>query len=826
MSAFEATAHAWLTAGWGPLPLPARKKSPPPKHWTGAGAAYPSGADVQAWIEEPEYADGNLALRFPANIIGIDVDEYEGKHGRATLVDHTKKWGQLPPTFRITSRKGTISGIYLYRLPAVASSAHFIGELPGGNVEILRKEHRYAVGPGSTHPDGRTYELVTPDGQFGTTDMAITADELPELPAAWIDGLTVQRIEREAQPDVELAAGRGNRYVEKVIAAIQGELHAIADWPVGKTDERGRGWEKIQADAAFRIASLALADWNDLTIELAGRAFATAAPRGGGWDDADVAAKWRSQLNRAEPAEPPATSDDPLDPGYVAPDTPDVSGFEAAAGDGGKPVAKAVAEIESTGDVVRGSQAVDEWTKRSWDDHGNSERVIARAGGQLRYIESMDRWMHYDEARGTWVESKFGCERATMQVIDELPKIEAHLYSAIERKKGDKTTSDRKEFLEWVATQRYAARYKSAAQVVKFSGALDESVRVFDNKPTLLNVKNGVIDLMTGELRAHEPNLLLRRQVPVEYDPNAKAPRWEAWLNQMMPDPEMRAYLQRVFGYSITGLTGEQVVFIHHGPPATGKSVFLRIIEALMGELARVVPPTTLLTKKQENHPTDIMGLEGRRVLQVSETAEGARLDEALVKRLSGEETLTARGMGQDFRDFRLTGKVHLVTNHLPHISDDEATRRRIHLIQWMTTIPEEERIQGLADELIRDELPGILAWAVEGTLQWRKQKLNRPAGAHLAALDYFEEEDEFGLFLEAKLVATDVVWTANTSLYRYYSQWCSSTNVKPMSQIAFSRKMVKRGFRKFHNGRERGFYCALRNDPIVASPNADPLEM
>lgn len=822
MTAYAANAHAWLKAGWGPLPLPAHKKFPPPKHWTGAGAAYPSGADVQAWIEEQP--DANLALRFPANVIGIDVDEYEDKHGRATLVEHTKKWGQLPKTVRITSRKDTISGIYLYRLPPVVSSAHFIGELPGGNVEILRREHRYAVGPGSIHPDGRTYELVTPDGQFSTTDMAISADELPELPAAWIDGLTVQRVEKEAQPDVELAAGRGNRYVERVVAAIQDELRSIEDWPIGKTDDRGRGWEKIQADAAFRLASLALADWNDLTIELAGKAFGSAAPRGGEWGDADVAAKWRSQLNRAEPADPPATSDDPLDPGYVEPDrpTPDVSGFEAAAGDGGKPATQPDPFVERAAT----QQAIDEWTKHSWDDKGNAERIIERAAGRLRYIELLDRWMTYDEARGTWVESKVGGERAAMAVIDELPKIEAHLYSAVERKKGDKTTSDRKEFLAWVETQRYASRFQSAARTVKYDGRLDESLRVFDNKPTLLNVKNGVVDLSTGELRKHEPNLLLRRQVPVEYDPHAKAPRWEAWLNQMMPDEEMRSYLQRVFGYSITGLTGEQVVFIHHGPPATGKSVFLRIIEALMGELARVVPPTTLLTKKQEQHPTDIMGLEGRRVLQVSETAEGARLDEALVKRLSGEETLTARGMGQDFRDFRLTGKVHLVTNHLPHISDDDATRRRIHLIQWQVTIPEEERIQGLADELIRDELPGILAWAVEGSLQWKKQKLDRPGSAHLAALDYFEEEDEFGMFLDDKLVPTEVVWTSNTAVYRYYSQWCSATNIKPMSQVAFSRKMTKRGFQRHRNGRERGFFVALRNDPIIAGPNADPLEM
>ena len=895
MSAFEAAGHDWAAAGWGALPLPAGQKSPPPQGWTGRGAPYPSAADVQAWLDDPEHTGANLGLRLPEGVVGLDVDEYEGKHGLTTLTAASKNWGKLPPAPRITSRISTRSGIYLYRLPAGVSSDRFLGELPGGNVEIIRPEHRYAVGPGSTHPDtGAEYRLLEarpgPQGNAVVRLGVMRREELPELPASWVEGLAVPEKHAVSEP-VELVGGRGDAYAQAAVESVVRELQGIASWPEGRTDEKGRGWEKIQADAAYRLASLALADWNSLTMEQAMRAFGEAAPVGGGWSGGDIASKWRSQVRRAEPALPPKDSDDPLSPGYQPPahlqaafeemvsdgtvavsagvDDGSAAGVRPGGGnraaavdvrpgadaelgvpprpegltDGGDtdsaagelvPADLAMAVGDGPGAVQLATplstQTAAEWVKHSWDDKGNAERVVALFGTRLKYISATDRWMEYIEEEGRWSESKLAGQRAAMEMIDQLPALEGHLYSTRKYEKGKKETSDYEEFLDWCATQRFDAKYRSTSSVLKTTGLLNADPAAFDADPMLLNCLNGVVDLRTGELMKHNPAHLLRRQTPVRFEANAPAPKWLGYIEHAHPAEEMRAYLQRIVGYSITGSTSEQVFFIHQGRPNTGKSVFINVLTHLMGDFARVVPSTTLLAKKNEGHPTEIMGLAGRRLLTTSETPEGARLDAALVKRLSGSDFITARGMGQDFIDFKLAGKIHLVTNHLPHIPDDEALRRRIHIVPWNVVVPPEEVDYDLEDDIIARELPGVLAWAVRGATEWHRGRLGRPPAAHLATLDYFEEEDEFGDFLGEMFAPSEVTWTATKQLFQVYLRWCDSNRVRAMSKIAFGRKMSKKGFRQYHDRTTRGFYCTLRADPInqgVSTPDSfdvDPL--
>src|SRR5690606_3589819 len=188
-----------------------------------------------------------------------------------------------------------------------------------------------------------------------------------------------------------------------------------------------------------------------------------------------------------------------------------------------------------------------------------------------------------------------------------------------------------------------------------------------------------------------------------------------------------------------------------HGATKNGKSVFLRIMQAVLGELSQVIPPKTLLVKRADQHPTDIDRMEGKRFLQLAETPRGAQLDETLVKRLTGEETITARGMGRDFREFRITGKVHVVTNHLPHINHDEATMRRIRVVKWGVTIPEHERDKNLAGRIIATELPGVLAWAIRGAMEWREYGLAEPFGVQAETETFIAREDVFARWLDER---------------------------------------------------------------------------
>lgn len=177
-------ALAYLRAGWdGVIPLPARRKANPPAGFTGDRGAWPSYADVHAWVDGPE-GSGNIALRLPLDVVGLDVDAYDGKPGDQTLADAEQAWGALPPTWRTTSRDDGMSGIRLYRVP---EGLAWPGEL-GPAAEVIQHAHRYAVVWPSVHPEGRTYRWITPNGLPST--VVPTADELPVLPGPWVTGLT------------------------------------------------------------------------------------------------------------------------------------------------------------------------------------------------------------------------------------------------------------------------------------------------------------------------------------------------------------------------------------------------------------------------------------------------------------------------------------------------------------------------------------------------------------------------------------------------------------------------------------------------------------
>jgi putative DNA primase/helicase len=653
-----------------------------------------------------------------------------------------------------------------------------------------------------------------------------------------------QPIKRDAGEDEIRHVGmeRGDAYVSSAVDYIRAELASIADWEPGRTDDKGRGWEKVQADAAFRLASLAKADWNSLDLERAQEIFTDACPTDDGWTIRDVIKKWKSQVRRAEPAEPPADSDDPLAGGGVAPhrsaaveaaiwggesrteglgaaDTIWGPVPESEPGEAGADHGVHDAESDGGGGGLAAASPPVSWRKYSWDDFGNADRTVELLGDTLRYSPAMKRWLRYEG--GAWRETETGGEKAVQEMLRGLFQLEGPLYSDVEypKTKG-KMTSERTEFGEWWTQQRAAAKVSAAAKVIRNDGLLDASPAEFDAQPMLLNCPNGVVDLASGELLEHDPRLMLRRQVPIDYESEAKAPRWEAFLETVQPSADMRDYLQRIVGYTITGSTKEQVVFFHVGPPASGKSVFLDVLNAMLGEFAGIVPSNTLLNKKMENHPADIMSMEGRRMLALDETPEGARLDESLIKRLSGETKQTARGMGENWREFKLVGKVHLVTNHDPHISDDQAMHRRLHYIPWRHQIPVEERIQGLAELIICEELEGVLAWAVRGARRWREDHLNRPAEAEMARSAYLAAEDEFAVFIDEELiVGAENAFTASKEVYRRYRQWCESQGMKPMSAVAFGRKLSRRGVEASRTREARGFKCFLQQPRWVQDP-------
>jgi putative DNA primase/helicase len=320
-----------------------------------------------------------------------------------------------------------------------------------------------------------------------------------------------------------------------------------------------------------------------------------------------------------------------------------------------------------------------------------------------------------------------------------------------------------------------------------------------DADPWLLNVANGTIDLRTGELRAHRREDLLTRLAPVEYDPDAQAPCWAAFLERIFAgDGELIGFLRRAVGYSLTGQTGEQVFFILHGTGANGKSTLLEALGAMLGDYGAKTPTETLLIKRSAGISNDVARLRGARLVTAVEAEDGQRLAESLVKQLTGGDTITARFLYQEAFEFAPTFKLWLATNHKPTIrGTDYAIWRRIRLIPFAVTIPEKEQDRTLPDKL-KAELPGILAWAVRGCLEWQREGLGLPEAVKAATAAYQVEQDTLAAWLDACCILSPTATARAGQLYKNYRAWAEENGERPMTGHKFGRTLTERGFDKY----------------------------
>ncbi|HYU47276.1 MAG TPA: phage/plasmid primase, P4 family, partial [Terriglobales bacterium] len=255
------------------------------------------------------------------------------------------------------------------------------------------------------------------------------------------------------------------------------------------------------------------------------------------------------------------------------------------------------------------------------------------------------------------------------------------------------------------------------------------------------------LNLKTGTLQPHCREDLLTKCLPIAYDPNAECPTWLDFLKTIMANnAALITFLQRAIGYSLTGDTSEQCLFIAHGSGSNGKSTFLEVLQALLGDYAESTPSASLLAKdRHDGIPNDIARLRGARLVTAVEIGEGKRLNEELVKRLTGQDTMTARFLFAEFFDFHAEFKLWIACNHLPTIrGTDHAIWRRIRLIPFTVTIPDEQQDKKLPGKL-QAELPGILRWAIQGCLAWQEQELSTPSEVIAATKDYRALMDVIG---------------------------------------------------------------------------------
>lgn len=416
-------------------------------------------------------------------------------------------------------------------------------------------------------------------------------------------------------------------------------------------------------------------------------------------------------------------------------------------------------------------------------DIGNAELLLERHGVDLHYVHPWNRWLVWDGTR--WQQDDVGA-------TDAMVKESLRWLTASANKISD--PGQRKKLLRFALDSERAGRVRAALQMAQSENGIPVVPDDLDRDPWIINVSNGKIDLRTGELRSHDRADLATMIAPVDYDPSATCPLWLEFLDRILDgNEELITFMQRVIGYSLTGLTTEQIILIVWGPGANGKSVLINTIIKLLGDYAQQAPAETFLARR-DSIPNDVARLRGARMVAAAELGEGRRLNEALVKRMTGGDKVTARFMRAEWFEFDPQFTPWLATNHKPEIiGTDLGIWRRIRLVPFTVTIPEAERDPLLAQKL-EHELPGILAWAVQGCLDWQQHGLTTPDAVTAATADYRNDQDVLGRFLEDCCDLSPDNRVKAGELHTRLGYWSNENGHETLTAKALANRLKERG--------------------------------
>ncbi|WP_017174809.1 phage/plasmid primase, P4 family [Staphylococcus hominis] len=435
-----------------------------------------------------------------------------------------------------------------------------------------------------------------------------------------------------------------------------------------------------------------------------------------------------------------------------------------------------------------------EYPIRSYDDTGNADRFIDRYGHLYKHSYITNKFYIYDGQK--WKVDDRGAIRKLIDEMIESIKNEKVLHSE------DVTEEEARE-----AFQKYYKKTRGTQSKKNIMNELMHRKTVtpdeFDKDDMLLNVANGYIDLTSRELYKHDINKMFSQIANTDYSEKMQPAVWLDFLNDIFAgDKAVIRYIQKALGYSLTGSTREQVMFILFGKGRNGKSIFVETIAEILGDYSNNMQAKSLMVKKNDNVNTDIARLSKARFVTSSEPNEGFRFDEGLIKQITGGDKVTARFLYAEEFEYTPKFKIWVSTNHKPIIrGTDDGIWRRLVLIPFDVQIPEEKVDKDLKYKLLR-EAPAILNWMAEGAYMWMREGLELPEKLKDAGQTYRTEMDVVEQFIQEKCKRAEGVRETGKALYEEYKKWADENNEYKMDKNKFGKKL-KEKFRskKMNNG-------------------------
>ena len=429
-------------------------------------------------------------------------------------------------------------------------------------------------------------------------------------------------------------------------------------------------------------------------------------------------------------------------------------------------------------------------------DLGNAERLAHKFGSIIRFSFERNHWLYWTGRH--WAPNMNG----------HIESLGAMVIRSIYGEAADTLDTKRREDLaKHAVSSESAHRINSMLRLARSQPGIPIMVSQLDADPWLFNCLNGTIDLRKGDLLTHRPQDYLTVVVPVEYHPDAQCPLWLKFLERVTGgDAELTGYLQRAVGYSLTGDTKMQLLFFLFGLGNNGKSTFLATVRKLVGNYGERVNTDVLMIKdKNAGGPKEALAnLRGKRFAVASELEGGRRMAVGLVKDMTGGETIKADRKYEHEVEYQPTHKLWLVGNHKPVIADSTLSIwRRVKLIPFTVTIPDTEVDADLPLKL-EAELPGILAWAVRGCLNWQRDGLLEPKTVTTATASYRHDSDILGDFLEDCCILEPMVSMPKADLKEQYTSWCQDNGVETVSQKTFKGSLMEKGVGEGRIGKAR----------------------